>query len=100
MDEGSLGYLEVSANNKEPCDVMSDFTNNQSVYVVSLVSITVIILCTVACLGVCCRYRRLQSQYYERVQLIRGGTNSRNSDVSVRSAPGGKRRIQYRVEEE
>jgi hypothetical protein len=47
-----------------------------------MIVVGVIGIIFVTCSCVCCKYRRLKSQYYERVNLLKGRDPGRGSDPS------------------
>jgi hypothetical protein len=54
-----LESLEIATNGHQPCEIVADFQNNQTVYLIVVVSLGVVVLLVLSCLGVCCRYKRL-----------------------------------------
>lgn len=97
-----LGKLEVTIDQYQACNPVNDFKDNTIVLTVTIASITVITILVLSCLCACCKYRKLKSQYYERVNLLRaGGTrtsdvgidnNNNNSSSSGRGGNGGNNR--------
>ena len=77
-------------NSTSGCDPVSEFTSNSVVLTVTLVCISVALLLVICCFFLCCKYRRLQSQYYEKVELIKSG-GTRISEVSA-SPPKGQKK--------
>jgi hypothetical protein len=99
FDPDGIDLISVVSKETEPCNLVSDFRQNETVFTVSIIAIVIIGVCTLACLGVCCRYRRLRSQYYERLSLIKGDSSQQPSELST-SSRAAKRQIVYQMNEE
>ena len=79
-------YFEVPKPLFGKCNVANDFKKNSIIFVITIVSIVTLAVLSLLCIGGFCKYHRLKGQYYERVNLIKSGTNSsatRNSELGV-----------------
>jgi hypothetical protein len=86
-------------NSTISCSPVDEFTANQMVLTVTLVCISVALLLIVCCSLLCCKYRRLRSQYYEKVDLIKASGATRNSDLGSPDKRRGGKRIEFEVQE-
>jgi hypothetical protein len=104
---------------------VDDFKRNKMIITITITCLTVILLLSLVCAFACRKYRRLQNQYYERVNLLKTNPNgvrfsdpgnrsldrsssgsqsdrkSSSSSANQHKLPGtGKRQIVYKLEEE
>ncbi|CDW77764.1 UNKNOWN [Stylonychia lemnae] len=64
----------------DSCSPIEDFMRNKTVMMIIVVLFVGLSLIFVCCSFVFCRYRRMKYQYYERVNLLRGGPGNRNTE--------------------
>lgn len=84
-------------NSTISCSPVDEFTANQMVLTVTLVCISVALLLIVCCSLLCCKYRRLRSQYYEKLDLIKASTGTRPSDMESPVGKRGNKPIEFEV---
>jgi hypothetical protein len=69
----------------QQCNPVNDFKKNSMILTITLICIGIVVLLLLAFLCGCRKYRSLQTQYYERVSLMKtqpgNGGADRPSDI-------------------